>query len=360
LRKTAFSNVMALNLDDVDTLRSIDRSNMLSLMEKTAERLTPPLDANATCGKGLQRPQNVVFAGVGGSAIVGDILADYARDMIDIPVLVSRTMRLPSFVCKQTLFVAVSYSGETRETLAIRDQAESRGATIVTISSGGRLLSRAKEEGLPHLEIQAGLLPRVALPELLAAAVFVLGSASLLEDPLKLLSDARRSVSTQIDVVKPTIPTRKNSAKQMAQVLLDRLPLIVGSEENASVLRRFKNELNENSKMPAFYYTLPESYHDDVEGLRTLRNLANVQPVFLEGDNSPAQIRTEERLKALLEEIGFPKIVSFTGMGQDRLSQLLTAVVFGDYVSIYLAGLRCIDPSEMRLIPEFRKVMQGA
>jgi len=91
-----------------------------------------------------------------------------------------------------------------------------------------------------------------------------------------------------------------------------------------------------------------------------LKSLANVQPVFLECDNSPAKIRTEERLKALLKEIGFPKIVSFTGMGQDRLSQLLTAVVFGDYVSIYLAGLRGIDPSEMRLIPEFRKAMQGA
>jgi len=359
LRKTALSTAIALNLDDVDALGSIDRSNMLSLMERTPERLTPPSDANATCGKGL-RPRNVVFAGVGGSAIAGDILADYARDIVDVPISVSRTMRLPSFVCKQTLFVAVSYSGETRETLAIRDQAKSRGATIVTISSGGRLLSRAKEEGLPHLEISAGLLPRVALPELLAAAVFVLGSASLLKDPLKVLSDARRSVSTQLDMVKPTIPSRKNGAKQMAQVLLDRLPLIIGPEENASVLRRFKNELNENSKMPAFYYTLPESYHDDVEGLRTLKSLANVQPVFLECDNSPAQIRTEERLKALLEEIGFPKIVSFTGMGQDRLSQLLTAVVFGDYVSIYLAGLRGIDPSEMRLIPQFRETMQGA
>lgn len=178
-------------------------------------------------------------------------------------------------------------------------------------------------------------------------------------DTQKILSDARKSAANQVDNVGPSVPSEKNSAKQMAQTLVEKLPLIIGGEEEYSVLRRFKNELNENSKMPAFYYTLPEAFHDDVEGLKALESLANVQPILLRNEAWLAgQKRTQERLRSLLEELGFPKAVEFAGLGSDRLSQLLTAVVFGDYVSVYLAALRGMDPSEMRLILEFRKVMR--
>lgn len=349
-----------MDLDHVDALKRLDHSDMLSLMERTPERLTPPSDADVTCGRELERPENVVFMGVGGSAIVGDLLADYVRHIVDIPVAVLRSMRLPAYVGKRTLFVAVSYSGETQETLSVLDQAMDRAARIVTISSGGRLLSQSKLHGFPYLRTPSGLLPRVALPELLAASTFVLGSAAILKDTPRLLSEARKSVASQIDKVRPKVPSDKNSAKQMAQTLVDKLPLIIGGEEDSSVLRRFKNELNENSKIPAFYYTLPEAYHDDVEGLKALKTLATVQPIFLLNESwLQGQKRTQERLKSLLAELGFPSAMDFVGLGQDRLSQLLTAVMFGDYVSVYLAALRGLDPSEMNLIPEFRKVMHG-
>jgi glucose/mannose-6-phosphate isomerase len=350
-----------MDLDHVDALKRVDRSDMLSLMEKTPGRLTPPSDADLTCGRELERPENVVFMGVGGSAIVGDLLTDYVRDIVDIPVIVSRSLRLPAFVGKRTLFVAISYSGETQETLSVLDQAMNRTARIITISSGGRLLAQSEQHRLPYLKVPSGMLPRVALPELLAASIFVLDSAAVLKDTTRLLSEVRKSVADQVDKVKPGVPSEKNSAKEMAQLLFDKLPLIIGGEEDCSVLRRFKNELNENSKMPAFYYTLPEAFHDDVEGLKALKTLASVQPIFLRNENwLVGQKRTQERLGSLLQELGFPRANDFAGLGQDRLSQLLTAVAFGDYVSVYLAALRGVDPSEMRLIPEFRKVMHGA
>jgi glucose/mannose-6-phosphate isomerase len=349
-----------MDLDHMEALKRIDSSDMLSLMDRTPERLRTPTDAPQTCSEHLEQPDNVVFMGMGGSAIVGDILVDYVRDIVGTPVVAIRSLRLPAYVNERTLLVAISYSGETQETLFVLDQAIDRGAKIVTISSDGKLLSRSKQHGLPYLRVQPGFLPRVALPELLAASIYVLSSATIIKNPSEILSNVRKWTHDQIENVKPEVPTDKNGAKRMAQTLADKLPLIIGGEEEGSVLRRFKNQLNENSKMPAFYYTLPEAFHDDVEGLNALKSLANVQPIFLRNENwLKEQERTFERLNVLLMELGFPRPTYFVGLGEDRLSQLLTAVMFGDYVSVYLAALRGVDPSHMKLIPEFRKIMQA-
>jgi glucose/mannose-6-phosphate isomerase len=112
--------------------------------------------------------------------------------------------------------------------------------------------------------------------------------------------------------------------------------------------------------MPAFYYTLTEAFHDDVEGLKTLTKLASTQPIFLRNERWLARYsQIQKRLSDLLEELGFPKPAEFGGLGPNRFAKLLTSVVFGDYVSVYLAALRGVDPSEIKLIPEFRKVMQS-
>jgi len=350
-----------MNLDDLTALRRIDRSGTLSVMERTPERLAPPADAAKTCGKRLNRPLNVVFGGVGGSGIVGEILTDFSRDVVDVPVSVCRSLQVPCFVGKGTLFIAISYSGETQETLTLLDQAKRKGAGVVTVGSGGRLLAQSRQQGIPYLKVPEGMLPRVALPELLAAAIFVMESAALLKDSEKILGKAAGLLRTQIKSISQTAPLQRNKAKQMAQALVDRLPLLIGNEENGSVLRRFKNELNENSKMPAFYYTLPEGYHDDVEGLKTLNQLSRTQPILLRShEGLEGQRRTREKLYALLAELGFPPVLEFEGIGEDGLGQLLTAVTFGDYVSVYLAALRGLDPSELELIPKFREAMRGA
>lgn len=347
-------------LDDAEALKRIDRSGTLSLMERTPNRLAPPSDASSTCGKPFEKPANVVLGGVGGSGIAGDIVSDYCRRVTDVPVSVCRTLNIPKWVGKGTLFVAISYSGETRETLGQFDQARKQGAELVAIASGGKLLSEVKDEGVSYLRVPAGLLPRVALPELGAAVMFVLGSAKVLENVPGLLSEAAKSVKAQIDQVKLSVESSQNDAKTFAQGLVDKLPLIIGDEERASVLRRFKNQINENAKMPAFYYTMPEGFHNDIEGLKTLSQLAKVQPIMLRTrEEFEGQKRTREQLVKSLTEMGFPPILEFEEAGPDKLSRLLTAVTFGDFVSVYLAALRGVDPADLTLIPKFRAVMRG-
>lgn len=352
--------VIEMNLDDVTAMNKIDRSGMLSTMEGTPERLAPPSDASSTLGGHLEKPENLVFGGVGGSGIIGDIITDYMRVVVDIPVSTCRSIQIPAYVGKETLFVAISYSGETPETLSLLDQARKKGARVVTVGSGGRLLDRAKQWNLGYVKVPEGLLPRVALPELLAATILVIGTAGLIRNTEKLLRDTAETLRAQMREIRPSAPLRENEAKKVAEAMLGRVPLLLGSEDSGSVLRRFKNELNENSKMPAFCYTLPEAYHDDVEGLKMLAKLAHPQPIFLrDHDEGDGQRRTREQLYRLFNDIGVQPVLEIEGVGQNRLQRLLTAVVLGDYVSVYLALLREVDPSELTLIPRFREAMRG-
>jgi len=349
-----------MTLDDLNAMREIDRSDMLSLMGQAGDRLRPPLDASETCPP-LRKPSNVVFGGVGGSGIAADIIVDLSRDTVEVPVSVCRSPVIPKFVSHQTLFVAVSYSGETEETLSMVSQAKERDAEIAVIASGGRLLREALRSKLAHLTLPTGMLPRVALPELVAAVAYVMGACGLSEEVSRVLAETGPDVRHEITTIGPTVPTQANPAKQMAMAVSGRLPLLIGNEEDASVLRRFKNELNENSKVPAFCYTLPESYHDDIEGLRALRELANVQPIILRSPKeTESQSRTRRQLVALFEDLEFPDPLEFQGRGSGRLSQLMTAITFGDFVSVYLSLLRRVDPSEMRLIPKFRATMRAS
>ena len=347
-------------LDDHNAMREIDRSDVLSIMERAPARLAPPTDAKSTCRAEFERVENLVFGGLGGSGIVGDILSDYSRELTDIPVSVCRTLRIPKYVGTRALFVAISYSGETQETLAQVSQARTQGAAVVVVTSGGRLLSVAEETGMPYLRVTSGLLPRLALPELVAAAVFALGHAKILTNTPRLLSEAASSLAEMIEREKQTVPFEGNAAKKMAQALLGKLPLLIGDEAYGSVIRRFKNELNENSKVPALCYALPEGYHDDIEAVNSLRQLSNPQPIFLRTLNeSEGQSRTREELARLLSNLAFPPTLEFGGQGKEKLSELLTAITFSGYVSVYLAALRGLDPAELTYIPKFREVMRG-
>lgn len=349
------SGIVILLLDDSSAIRKIDASDMLSAIHKTPDRLLPPADAESTCPIDIEPPMAVVLAGLGGSGIIGDILADYCRDRAQVPVTICRSLGVPKFVNASTLFVAISYSGDTRETLGMFAQAKNAHAKLVVISSGGKLLSLARSAGVPYLMVTSGMPPRVALPELVAALVYVLEKAKVLENGPRLLESASKSTRTLIDNVKATVRIAQNPAKQVASSLAGHLPLLISSEENVSVLRRFKNELNENSKAPAAIYTLPEAYHNDIEGLKSLNDLSNPQPVILRSRHQNVdEDLAAKKLLEVLSQFGYPSPLFFGGIGDERLGWLLSAITFGDFVSFYLAILNGVDPSRLSLIPQFK------
>ena len=342
-------------LDDAAVTGRVDVSNMLSLMERAPERLVVPEEARSTCRLDVGKPLNVVLAGLGGSGIVGEILADYCRNSVESPVNVSRLVKIPRFVDKNTFFVAISYSGETVETLQMFEQARAAGAKLAVVCSGGKLLAEAQRLGVPYVKVTSGLLPRVALPELVAAVTHVLGEAKIIERSHQLLELGRSSMKEILSKANSKVPLKDNAAKQFATALLGRLPVLLGSEEYLSVLRRFKNELNENSKVPAFFYIFPEAFHDDIEGLKDLATLSQPQPVILRSQSETVgDQRVNEKLGELFSQLKFPSPLFFEGVGSGLFEWLLSAITFGDFVSFYLAILKGVDPSGMALISAFR------
>jgi len=349
--------MVTVMLDDRAVVRKVDQSDMLSLMERTSDRLVPPPGAESTCRLDIVRPLNIVFAGVGGSGIVGDILTDYCRETIRIPVTVCRSVMIPKFVDENTFLVAISYSGETSETFEMFEQSRRANAKMAVVCSGGKLLDAAQTHRIPYVKVAGGMVQRVALPELLSAVTHVLGKAGILEDSDRLLDLASEAAKDVIGRVKAAVPLAQNPAKQIATALMGHLPLLVGSEQNISVLRRFKNELNENSKVPAVFYTLPEAFHDDVEGLEGLAQLTQPQPVILRSaTETEGERRVGERLVDAFSQLGFPKPLFFSGVGKGRYEWLLSAITFGDFVSVYLSALRGADPSKLSWIPHFRAI----
>jgi glucose/mannose-6-phosphate isomerase len=333
---------------------------MLDQMDKSDLRFNFPADADQTCDLSNGSIQNVVVAGLGGSGIVGEIVLDSFRDSLDIPLAVCRSTRTPKYVNSQTLFIAISYSGQTTETLELTHEASVKGARVVAISSGGALLAECMDQSIPYLKVPKGLAPRVALPELVSAAIYVLHRSSLLDGASDRITETSMVLKGLTQNLRPKSPLNVNKAKQIAVKLQDRLPILIGSEENVSAMRRFKNQLNENSKVPAFFYSLPEGYHDDVEGLRTLRGLVDVQPIVLEVDESSSspQTRARGRLIALFDELGFQPSISVLGEGVGRLARLLSVITVGDYASVYLSILRGLDPTDLTVIPIFRTIMR--
>ncbi len=352
------SYLLIMILDGEEAYRKFDKSDMLGQMKKTPQRLRTAANRDITFPESITKPENIVIGGVGGSGIAGDIVADYMRPESEIPMIVCRASHVPRYVNENTLFVAISYSGETRETIGLFEQAKARRAMMVNICSGGTLLSKSLAARVPHLQVPTGLPPRVALPELLASILLVLERSSILRNVDAILTAASKSLETQIERIEQSIPIEENGAKQFAEKLMNRVPLLLGPEERVSVLRRFKNELNENSKMPAFYLSYPECYHDDIEGLKSLHELCPAQPIFLMTKNGTiGENKTRESLFNLADDLGLPTILTFEGMGETLLCELLTAITFGDYVSVYLAMLRGVDPTGLTQIPRFRTMM---
>ncbi|MGC1176938.1 MAG: SIS domain-containing protein, partial [Candidatus Saccharimonadales bacterium] len=199
-------------LDDLKLIHERDAQDALGVAEKQARQLT--YDFEITPAVSLATVKNVVFGGMGGSAL-GALIAQ-SWPGFDLPFEVSRNYDIPSYVGAETVFFASSYSGNTEETLSALDQAAAKGAQMVVITSGGKLADIARDKQYPLLLLPSGLQPRHAVLYSLKALLTV-------TDTLKLTKNAAQELATKADFLQqavqawlPTVPTKDNYAKQLA------------------------------------------------------------------------------------------------------------------------------------------------
>ncbi len=293
----------------------------------------------------------VVVLGMGASAIGGDLASRLVAAEARVAISVHRDYDLPAFVDSRTLVIASSYSGMTEETLTAFEQALKTGAKMLVITTGGRLKSRAEERGIPVFRFDYRAQPRAALPfSFLPIRAFL--------QQLGFIGDKSADVAETVPVLEglsaridETVPQDSNPAKQLASRLHGHLAVIYGGGIFSEVARRWKTQLNENSKAWAFHEVFPELNHNAVVGYRFPAELASrTVVVLLRSASLPERIRLRyEVTRRLLEgaKVGYEVV---DGEGASPLSQLMSLVLLGDYVSYYLAMLYRIDPSPVETI----------
>ena len=335
-------------LDDPQIYRALDPSGMASrLSDVPRQCLAGWRQASSTPLPGLNGPyEHLVIAGMGGSAIAGDLVADLASIQGCLPVTVVREFGMPFSLNQRTLMIACSYSGNTQETLAMFRHGLDLGAQVVAVTGGGVLAREAADRGLLNLPVDAEGEPRNAAVynfTLLLGLLGRLGLLSTLDSDVEATANTLTSRTTSLS---PGIPTADNSAKRLATELLDHLPLVCGGGIFRGVARRWKSQFNENAKVWAICEMFPELLHNSVEAIGCWPDRSH-QPMTLllrpNGVDDPTRGRYLA-LEKLLRSKGAAHLV-IPGCDAEPLAQLLDMLVLGDYVSYYLAMLRCVDPS---------------
>ncbi len=347
---------MPVDLDDVKQLSKIDRSNMLGTVDRFPDIfLGPRNEPRVSVKEARSSFQSVVLMGMGGSASAADVVLDWLRAALAIPALVHREPGLPSFVNSRTLFIALSYSGETSETLAAFREAKRRGSSLVGIGHGGSLASYCSEFRAPYIQVEASLAPRAALGQLIVAAAVALEKADLIRSTSREMSKAARELVRIRRRCRIETPLEDNPAKGLALRLLGHFPVLYALQRMSSVARRFKNQLAENSKLLAKYDLLPEGGHNEVEAWHERDNLL---PVIIRDAQETAVERSIRRaFRTTISSASRSHPLEVRVAARGNLSKLLSPILLLDYVSVYLAMLRRIDPTPNTLINEYKKRM---
>lgn len=290
--------------------------------------------------------RNVLICGMGGSAVAGDLIASTYYERTRVPLMVHRGYYLPGWADDHTLALLMSYSGETEETLTAAMQALEREAPAIAVTSGGKLDTWYNgKHGVPVLPIPGGLQPRMALLHMLIPAVVILSRLGVIPPQEQELDAARDAIVAAVECYGPARPTDANPAKQLAERLYDKVPVIYGAEVTAGVAFRWKCQFNENAKQPSFWAALPEMNHNEIVGWEQAGPFGDQAQVVMLRD--PRQHRQVERRLALTREIikgGVTDVLTIEGEGESPLARVLDLVLLGDYVSLYSACLRRVDP----------------
>lgn len=336
------------NLDDERAFALLDSGNMASQIAgfpkacaaawEVARAVSLPFSYRAA--------RSVVILGMGGSAIGGDLARTLGADSASVPIEVVRGYRIPSYVDSNTLVIAISYSGDTEETLAAFDAAAERTTSLIVVASGGKLLARAQAAGTPHYPIRSTSQPRAALPHLYLPVLHALTTLYLIGCSEREIEHAVQFIADQAPAFATGVPSEGNPAKSLARALCGRIVSIYAAEFLADVARRWKTQINENSKQWAEFETLPEANHNAVVGYA--HPLGNPDSICVVQLQSPLyHERTRIGMEATRELLDAAALENrlVAVQGPTPLAQQLFAILFGDYVSYYLAMLNGVDPT---------------
>jgi glucose/mannose-6-phosphate isomerase len=346
-------------LDDPKTIARLDPNGMIRSVESLPKQLASSRDAVMALPPklALAGVKNVVVTGVGASAIAGDILRSITWKSSPRPISVNRFYELPGYVNKDTLVVCSSYSGNTEETLAALQHALKLKSKVLVITSGGKLLEEATTRHIPFCCIPGGIPPRAAFGSLFGALLTALEIGKILPDQSSPYREAVGVLDRMVATWGPTQGASRNDAKRLAVFLQRRFPVVYGGQDLLeSVAYRWRCQINENSKEAALSSVVPEMNHNEIlaysAATHETRRLA---VVFLRDEADHPQVQKRFDLMRDLLTGRAAGVREAKAHGGSPLARALTLVLLGDFVSVYLAYLKGVDPTPIPFIDLLKK-----
>jgi glucose/mannose-6-phosphate isomerase len=333
-----------------DSIERVDREGMLGEVLAQPLQLGDALWRAESAGiRPRDLPGGLVVCGMGGSAIGGDLAIAALGDRATRPITVVRGYALESWIPPESLVLCASYSGETEETLACFEAAGAAGTERVVLTTGGTLARLAREEGVPVIGVPSGMQPRAAVVYMTIGA---LECAALCGAAPALHAEIDTATALLEQLVEEWGPGGADDslAKQVARDLSGAIPVIHGAASTTAVARRWSTQLNENAKSPSFWDELPEANHNAICGWERGRSQAPFAGVFLgDPDQHPRVKRRIELMAGEVERAGAP-VIKVEARGESRLERVLSLVLLGDVVSVYLAVLLGVDPTPVEVL----------
>lgn len=346
-------------LNDIERIAMIDKANMLDGLARFPEQIKEGLAiAETTERLNFIKIDNVVVAGMGASAISGDIMASLFRDKLDVPLVVNREYDLPKWVNKDTLVICISYSGNTDETLSSFKIAFQKKCKIICISTGGKLQDFAEKRQVPFVKIPAGIQPRAATAYLLFPSIIFLKKIGLLKTAID--ADIQETISVTRDFVtmnNKVMPEETNLAKQQAKKFFTSIPQIYGWGIYTPIAIRWRHQLNENSKVIARTDIAPDCNHNDIVGWSANPEVSKKFTCVLFRDKDEETVDMTTRLNFMrdLFQNTAGTVLEVSPKGKSQLAKMMYLMCLGDFTSCYLAVLRGIDPSPVDIISELKR-----
>lgn len=346
------------NLDNIQAMQNLDRENILGNIQDFPDQVekcwsdwqkialpTPYINA-----------KSILILGMGGSAQGGGIVAGLSEKKSPIPIATLRDYDLPGWVDRNTLVIAVSYSGDTEEPVEALQKAVKLTEKIITISSGGKIYSIGSQNRALHYQIHYGSQPRAALGYSMTAVLAIFKKLNLLEisdDDIKEAVLLLRALQKKIDVI---VPERKNMAKLLAQKISGHIPIIFGSGNLSEVARRFKGQFNENAKSASYFEIIPELNHNSLVGLEFPTELK--QKLFfliLQSKYGHNRNTLRENITAqILEQRKLPYESIMVQPAGSEISEVMQMIMLGDFISYYCAVLNNVQPNPVDIINVFK------
>ena len=335
---------------DQGTISAVDTSDLLTDVLAIPEHLRDALWKVESAGlEPWDSPGGMIVAGMGGSAIGGQLARAVLGDHASRPLLAAKAYGLPPWTTPDTTVVCTSYSGETEETLTCFEAAGVIGARRVAVTAGGQLAELARAEGVPVIPVAGGYQPRAAVAYTTVAALEV---AALCGVGPRMNSEIDVAADHLEELVIEWGPDADDGteAKALAHALHGTVPVVAGAGLTTPIAYRWKCQLNENAETPAYAVELPEMDHNEIMGWTTAQEFGRFSAVFLDDADAHPRVKERIELTSRLIRPGAVGVHRVHTRGQTTVERVFSLVLLGDLVSLYLAILRGVDPSPVEAI----------